>query len=245
MVLTLRRYEEGQLGDTMPRTRSMPLAALVAAHRAEMEKRQHGEPCSDEFGVELFRRAVADRDPTAWEAVVQQYRGLVRTWVRAHAAYASSRADADDVAIRAFARFWGAVGPDRQAHFTELAASMRYLKMCVHSVLLDEVRAQARYPEPTAPEHEAEALAVELDGEALVVDRMAAAELWQAVTRALEDESERLVVYLSFALGLKPGAIYDRHPDRFVSVTEVYRVKRNAIDRLRRSPAILALVGDV
>jgi DNA-directed RNA polymerase specialized sigma24 family protein len=245
MVLTLRRFDDELLNEAMPRPRSMPLTSLVAAHRAEMSKRDNGQPNSDAFGVELFRRAVADRDPTAWEAVVQQYRGLVKTWVRAHAAYASSRADADDIAIRAFARFWSAVGPDRQAHFAELAASMRYLKMCVHSVLLDEVRAIARTPEPSAGEQDAEELAVEHDSESLVVSRLAAAELWDAVKRALADEAERLVVYLSFARGLKPGAIWERHRDRFSSVADVYRVKRNALDHLRRSPEIRALEEDV
>jgi DNA-directed RNA polymerase specialized sigma24 family protein len=245
MVLTLRRYDEELLPEAMARPRSMALTALVAAHRAEMTNRDNGQPHSDAFGVELFRRAVADRDPSAWEAVVQQYRGLVRTWVRAHAAFASCRADADDIAIRAFARFWGAVGPDRQAHFTELAASMRYLKMCVHSVLLDEVRAIARTPEPSAGESDAEELAEEHDSEDLAVSRLAAAELWSAVTRALADEAERLVVHLSYARGLKPGAIWAKHSDRFVSVADVYRVKRNALDHLRRSPEIRALEEDV
>jgi DNA-directed RNA polymerase specialized sigma24 family protein len=244
MVLTLRRFDEELLPEAMPRPRSMSVTALVAAHRAEMSKRDNGRPNSDAFGVELFRRAVADRDPSAWEAVVQQYRGLVRTWVRGHAAYASSRADADDIAIHAFARFWSAVGPDKQAVFTELAASMRYLKMCVHSVLLDEVRALARTPEPSAGEQDAEELAVEHDSEDLVFSRLAAAELWGAVTRALTDEAERLVVYLSYARGLKPSAIWARHSDRFASVADVHRVKRNALDHLRRSPEIRALEED-
>jgi DNA-directed RNA polymerase specialized sigma24 family protein len=213
----------------------MPLAAVVAAHRAEMDRRQRGQSFSDAFAVELFRRAVSERDPIAWEAVVAQYRGLVSAWVRRHQAYPSSQADAEDVVIRAFARFWKAVGPERLAHFAELAALMRYLKLCVHSVLLDEVRAQERPPEPLAEQHDIEALAV---------DRLAAAQLWSAITRALEDEAERLVVYLSFALGLTPSLICRRHPGRFASVTDVYRIKRNAIDRLRRSPEIRALIAD-
>ena len=234
MTLTVHRQDE-QLPDSPPRPRRMPLAAVVAAHRAEMDKRQRGEPFSDAFAVELFRRAVSDRDPTAWEAVVAQYRGLVSAWVRRHPAYASSQAETEDVVMRAFARFWKAVGPERLAHFAELAALMRYLKLCVHSVLLDEVRAQERPPEPPAEQHDVEALAV---------DRLAAAQLWAAITRALNDEAERLVVYLSFAIGLKPGLIRSRHPSRFASVADVYRIKRNAIDRLRRSPEIRALIGD-
>lgn len=216
-----------------PRPRRMPLAAVVAAHRAEMEKRQREEPYTDSFGVELFRRAIAERDQGAWEAVVLQYRPLVSAWVRRHAAYAPGRTDAEDVVMCAFGRFWKAIGPERLPDFPELAALMRYLKLCVHSVLLDEVRAQERAPETPLET---------LDVEAMAVDRLAAAQLWSAIERALDDHAERLVVYLSFGLGMKPASISQKHPGQFASAADVYRVKRNALGRLRRSPEILALV---
>jgi DNA-directed RNA polymerase specialized sigma24 family protein len=244
MALAVYRQDE-QPGDTTPRPRWMPLGAVADAHRAEMSKRQRGQPFSDAFGVELFRRAVAERDSCAWEAVVQQYYGLVKAWVRGHPAYAASRTDADEVVMCAFARFWAAIGPERSAQFVELAALMRYLKLCTHSVLLDEVRARARMPESPVTEHDAEDVAFEHDSEAVVVDRLSAVQLWLVMTRALEDEAERLVIYLSFVLDLKPGTIHERYPDRFGSVAEVYRIKRNAIDRLRRSAEIRALVGQL
>src|SRR5262245_22072900 len=242
MAVAVHRQDE-QPPDSLARPRWMPVDAVADAHRAEMGKRQRGLPFSDDFGVELFRRAVAERDAGAWEAVVQQYYGLVKAWVRGHPAYVPSRTDADEIAMCAFARFWGAVGPERSARFVELGALMRYLKLCTHSVLLDEVRALSRIPESSAPERDAEEVAGEQDSEALIVDRMSAAQLWDVIKGSLEDEAERLVVYLSFALDLKPGAIHERHPDRFEGVADVYRIKRNAIDRLRRSPELRALVG--
>jgi hypothetical protein len=45
-------------------------------------------------------------------------------------------------------------------------------------------------------------------------------------------------VYLSFVLDLKPGEIQERHPELFASVDDVYRIKRNVVERLRRSPQI-------
>jgi len=50
------------------------------------------------------------------------------------------------------------------------------------------------------------------------------------------------VAHLSFVAGLTPREIRARHPDRFVEVYEVYRLKRNVIDRLRRSGAIQQLL---
>ncbi|CAA9541297.1 MAG: hypothetical protein AVDCRST_MAG88-32, partial [uncultured Thermomicrobiales bacterium] len=43
---------------------------------------------------------------------------------------------------------------------------------------------------------------------------------------------------LCLALELKPSEVHARYPDRFASVADVYRIKRNLLDRLRRSPEI-------
>jgi hypothetical protein len=212
----------------------MSLAEVIEAHRAEMGKRQRRQPFSDAFGAELFRRALAEGDPRAWQAVVEEYRALVTTWVRRHSAYAVARTDVDDVVVRAFARLWMAVRPERLAAFPDFAGLMRYLKMCVHSVLMDEVKALEETFELPDEEHDIEALAIE---------RLAASHLWGAMMRVLADEAERVVIQASFGLGLKPGAISVKHPVTFCCTADVYRVKRNAIDRLKRSPEIQAFVS--
>ena len=58
------------------------------------------------------------------------------------------------------------------------------------------------------------------------------------VEREMRDEAEQLVARLSFVAGLSPREIRARHPDRFADVNTVYRIKRNLIDRLRRSQCI-------
>ncbi len=63
-------------------------------------------------------------------------------------------------------------------------------------------------------------------------------ELRRAIDAELHDEAERLVAHLCLVLDLKPREVYERHPDRFADVADVYRVKRNLLERLRRSPAI-------
>jgi hypothetical protein len=49
------------------------------------------------------------------------------------------------------------------------------------------------------------------------------------------------VVYLSYAIGLKPREIWAQHPTRFRDVAEIYRLKRLALDRLRQAAAIQRL----
>ena len=52
------------------------------------------------------------------------------------------------------------------------------------------------------------------------------------------DEAERSLLYLSGpGPGPLPRQIYARSPQVFPSVQDVYRMKRNVLDRLRRSRA--------
>jgi hypothetical protein len=231
---TTKNDEDQPSSRPVPGLRGMSLYAVAAGCREEVGKRRRGEPFTDAFGEELFRRAICERDHRAWEAIVEQYRALLAAWACRHRAYVAGCVDAEDVAIRALSRFWMAVGPERLSRFAGINPMMQYLKLCVHSIVLDEVRALADPFEPAEEEHDIEALAL---------DQVAAAQLWHAILRALDDRGERLVVYLSFALGMKPSAIHARHPERFGSVAAVYQLKRNAIDRLRRSPEILRFQG--
>jgi hypothetical protein len=71
-----------------------------------------------------------------------------------------------------------------------------------------------------------------------VVAELAARELWAIVVDEVADETERLLVRLSFVEHLKPRQVQARYPDRFAGVGDVYRIKRNLLDRLRRCPRL-------
>ena len=213
----------------------MALAEVVAACREETAKYRRGQPYRDAYCHDLLRRAVVDRDDAAWEAVHAQYRAVVITWVRQHPASAGAREELEYYAERAFQRFWGAIGPARFAQFSDSASLLKYLKMCVHSVLVDEARAAAaQAADPLVDELDEPAPGPGVEAEAL--ERLTGRDLWRAIEQELPDEAERLVVRLSCALDMKPGEVHARHPERFESVADVYRIKRNALDRLRRSP---------
>ena len=221
--------------------RQTPLAELARACGEETHKFQRGQPSDDRFCFELIRRAVCDQDHGAWEAVLAQYRGIVLGWVKLQRAARRVREDDDFWVSRTFERFWGAVGPERFGQFASLAALLKYLKMCVHSVVLDEVR--ARGPAEMEPLEAIEGQPAESgpaapDAGELATDHVAGQELWDAIMQEVPDESERQVVYLSLALDLKPAEIQQRHPGRFPSVADVYRIKRNVLERLRRIPRI-------
>jgi hypothetical protein len=216
-----------------------PLAEVSAACCEETRKFRAGQPSSDHFCYELLRRAVCERDGASWEAVLTQYRGLVLAWIRLHPAAVAPAvaAEGDDYWInQAFSRFWAHVGPDRFGRFATLADLLKYLKSCVHSALVDELRRHGRTPTvPFDPESEATATRSDDVGE-----RAAAAELWAAIERECTGGHELVVVRESLVHGRKPSEIYASHPDLFVDVVEVYRIKRSMLDRLRRNPHIRA-----
>src|SRR5215210_3760781 len=220
--------------------RRMSLAEVARMCREETAKFLHRLPSRDEFCYELLRRAIGERDQAAWDAVFAQYRGVVLAWVRQHPAGSAVREDDEYWVNRTFERFWSAVGPERFALFPNLATVLRYLKMCAHSVLLDAVRALG--PQPPVPLTE-QAVATGaaggvVDAEAVAAGEVAVQELWRAIDGELHDEAERTVAHLCLVLDLKPREVYERHPDRFADVADIYRVKRNLLERLRRSPAI-------
>ena len=223
----------------------MTIAELAEACRRETLRFLGGEPSRDDFGVELFRRAVCEREEAAWEAIAVQFGGLLIGWLKRHPASALLREDEDYIVNRALARFWQAIGPERFHKFASLAALLTYLKMCVHCAVLDEVRSRRDVcdPWPSAADGDDSDLADASQAGADSLDRVSEHEMWQTIVRELPDQGERLVVYLSFALDMRPGEIHRRHSDRYPTAADVYRVKRSALDRLRRSAAMRSLLA--
>jgi DNA-directed RNA polymerase specialized sigma24 family protein len=185
--------------------------------------------------LHLFRRAIVEGDQAAWETLYGRYRRLVGSWLRRHSA-SPLVGEADDYLInRTFERFWLYVKPERFDSFAGLPALLQYLKLCAHGVLMDEVRSQARRQAMHGCDH---AQPPNLDD---IGEREAAHILWQAISAEVRDELERLIATLSFVQGLKPREIYKQHPEQFADVAEVYRIKRNLLDRLRRDETIRLL----
>ena len=145
---------------------------------------------------------------------------------------------------RAFEKVWLALSPGKFNRFPNLKSVLRYLQMCVHSVILDQVR---RAEQPAA-NVQIGTLDANTNGTNPAVreqalDRIVRRELWDQINERLRNEKERRVIYGSFALGLKPGQLYSHFPQAFCNVTEIYRIKENVLARLRRDADLLELFG--
>ena len=189
------------------------------------------------YCYELFRRAIVGRNSYAWEKVYLIYHSLVASWVRRHSGLAVAGEEVDYFVNSAFEKIWSAMHAEKFNRFEDLAGLLRYLQMCVHSVIVDHNRGNqvktvtleklAQVPPPDAP-----------IVEKAVTDQLEKKRLWQMVISQLKGEKELIVLRYSFLYDLKPSEIYAANLDRFDSLEEVYRVKRNLLSRLRRNPML-------
>jgi hypothetical protein len=218
---------------------NLPLDDLSACCRAEAAKFLRGEPNRQEFALEVFRRAVCDRNDGAWALLIEMYRGLLLSQLNRNPYARELHEDPDFWVNRTFGRFWSAVGADRFGMFADLPAILAYLKMCLHSVIVDDVRAR----------HDARCVSLEaIPSDAVVggdaadeaLGGLAGRDLWRAILSELQSESEQIVAHLSFVRGLRPSQIQTRHPDLFQNVADIYRVKRNIVERLRHRLPMVA-----
>ncbi len=223
---------------------SLSLAGI--AHRCTSEtdlffQRRSYDP---RYCFELFRRAILHRDQCAWEHVYAQYRPQVVKWVQRHPAFPSTGEEAQYFVNRAFEKMWLALTPDRFGRFSDLKSLLRYLQMCVHSTILDVVRA-SECPVADTPVEilAAESRSNESAVEHAVLERMQQQAFWREIDARLRSDQERRVMYGSFVLALKPRELYDQYPNTFRDVKHVYRVKENVLARLRRDSTLEALFG--
>ncbi|MFL5659155.1 MAG: hypothetical protein ACJ8CB_33850 [Ktedonobacteraceae bacterium] len=215
-----------------PEPSAMSLAALEDCSMREINNYRHGSVYNDRYCLEILRRATLHGDPLAWECLQRCFSGILRGWMHRHPSrVAAYHFDSDEnYMAQAFERFWIATACNEKLEFSTLAAALRYLRACLNGAILDTLRAYSRPKEVPLPEP-GEA------GEPLVEDSDEGGEVWEAMRSLLPDEREQRVAYLLFHCGLKPREIVRFCPQEFSEVQEVYRLRRNIVERLLRNAA--------
>src|SRR5947209_9707974 len=133
--------------DSGPTIERLSVNDLARCCSEETNKFLKQSASNDRYCLELFRRAIIKRDDDAWASIYQQYAPLVLTWITQHqsATPLLGQDGSAPLVNAAFAKLSQALTPAKMENFDSLAAVLNYLKMCVHSVVADEVRTrQAR-----------------------------------------------------------------------------------------------------
>jgi DNA-directed RNA polymerase specialized sigma24 family protein len=191
---------------------------------------------ANEFEIQALYRALTFRDASSWESIWESWRPRVAGWVRRHPQFRYTGEEVEYFVNRAFEKLWRAVDSTKLEQFASPAQLIQYFKLCVHSVILDELRGtrpdmtlvaassdeMAELPSPTPGAEEA------------ALSRVRRDELWRTVADHARTEEERVLVAAGLVRGLPPREIADRYPGLFANVNEVYRLKRNLMERLSR-----------
>lgn len=135
--------------------------------------------------------------------------------------------------------------PERFRNFADLGSLLRYLQICVHSVMTDFNRSREiadSFDPQKIPEPKSKSERRKTESDVLDEIRWQKCEEW--VNARLHGEKERLVLKLYIDDGLKPREIYGLFPDKFQDVAEVYRIRQNVVSRLGRDPEFDQFCGE-
>lgn len=209
------------------------------ARRCEQETYlyfQHKEH-DDSYCFELFRRAIESSDSEgrneAWGAIWERYEKTVTGWVVKHYAFNATHEDPQPFVNEAFGKISLTITPDKFRSFSDLGYLLQYLKMCVHSVIMDYTRKADYTALYDLDEADRDKSADPLPEEQ-AIEHMDNQTFWRLLQARLRDSKERAVMEGSFIFELKPQEICEHYRSLFSNVDEVYQVKQNVISRLRR-----------
>ncbi len=217
---------------------------MLAHHCGEQTKRFWQRLVSDSrYCYMLFRRALAQPhtpdSKRAWNLLHRQYERQALLWVKKHKSFPSTGREPEHLAELALEKMWVSFA-NKEGKFDNfpsepergLKALLKFLQLCVHSVVMDGISRRNDLPLPDS----------DRDGQrepsAEDPDPLAAEDFWQCIHDRLKTDKERIVIDASYSHGLKPRQIFELYSDTFESVREIHRTKENVLARLRRDKSL-------
>jgi DNA-directed RNA polymerase specialized sigma24 family protein len=210
---------------------SLPLPELCRLCRHETDRYKRGDAADGRFCMEIFRRAIYEKSELCWTELYDIYHDQALSWCRRAGARPST--DRDELLTRAWAKFWRYFTPAKFDEARTVARVLAYLRMCIYTSVVDMVRdtpPQLSLDADLAPPAAVPGPDDDIPAAAHIAD------FWRLIRGHLLDERERALVYMKYVLEMRPAEISLQRPDLFPTPADVYRIGRNILDRLRRSP---------
>lgn len=188
------------------------------------------------YCFEIFRRAFEENNQDAWQILYDQFGAQIARWVKSYPGFVHTGEDVEFFINRSLEKFWKSnSNPEKFKRFESLDGLLKYLKLCVFSVITDFLRASEVFTVVGWHEHFGKEPAQWINAlEREVIRKVEGQRVLRLIGRRLKDEKEYWVFYGSFVLGLKPRELYREMPERFLNVKQIYRIKENVLSRLRR-----------
>lgn len=208
-------------------------AELADLCREESQRYRRGRSNEQGDCFELFRLAIVERNQDAWAAIYGQYWRLVAKWVN------HPLLEIDEGVNITFAKFWQSVDAKKfTSKFFTIGKVMAYLQVCAWSVKKDMMRASQKQQRLGSLEEAKTESEETMTDTVIKNDEME--RLFGYIEQRLKNKQERLVVYFSFQMGLKPREIATNYAEEFADVKEVRRIKERVVLRLRHDPQLRA-----
>lgn len=211
----------------------LPIDILEQYCLSESRRFQRTGQSATEYGFELCRRALMLQSEIAWAALMRVYGQLVAHWVRNHPSFTSSSEEETYFVNRAFERLWRNVAckPRKFEKFDSLEAILRFVKLCVHSAVMDD--GPNRVPVAEVPIEKVETLLIGQPNIQLNTHN----EFWQMVQRYLNNEAERIAIAGYFLYDMKNREVVQQYPDLFQNTKQLSNLRLTVLRRLSRVPA--------
>lgn len=207
-------------------------------------QRRKADGSHEPFCFELFRRAIVERDDASWTAVYKHYYGYVRGWVRK--ATVPDDDDVDDLVQDALISFWNTYKQEQFSKAKTVGHVLGYLKSCAKTAVLQRARTKSRRAQTVGMSEEIEAVLPHVENvEKWVSSTLQQDEIWTLVDETCKSDQDRAIMDGIFKRGATPADIFALYPDLFADVDEVYKVKRNMWNRLRRNTNLQAMCENV
>lgn len=171
--------------------------------------------------LQLFRMGIQEQNHEAFSAIYSNFEVQIKKWIYAHSKFAQTGEDVEHFVSVTFSKLYHALEGEKFERMQNFASVMKYLRLCVNSVVIDYLRS---LPPPT----------VNIDDISLTVQStqndIALEEIWERILTSLPDPEDQLVARKVFIEGYKPAEISQQHPDMF----ETPRTVSVALQRIRR-----------
>ncbi len=230
-------------------TPDLTIEEIIGRCRHEAQQFQANGTVISSSAALLFRRAIQQRDQTAWTFIYDFYASHVGEWVRGYLSLFGTRLDSQEVASlvnAAFARFFQSFTAEKLAHSDSLMSILYYLKLCTRTVVSNELRRlQAHSREVLFDVTDlVGCLGIVLDDPAAqVIQSVTMQDLWQVIQEELRSEDERLLIYLTCIRDMTPREISRQYAQHFATPSDIYRMKQDALGRLARNHRIQAYLA--
>lgn len=212
----------------------LPLDDLARWCAEETDKFRRKLAVDSRYCYELFRRALEEQIQDAFTYIFRIYQAQCARWARSVVGFEHAGEPSPEPFVsEAFASLFRDLRGERFARFRRLESVLLYLKKCVVTTVLQQLR-RSRVLSVSSEDDET------LDGG---MEEVESEHVWQRICQLLPDENDQLLADCRFRQNIKPAEIVRLHPNRWASAREVSVALQRICRTLRKDRELRVMAG--